>query len=102
MGKLFAYPERAEGDYQIAERTESRTPPLAPSENRSRKNADGRVATEVAWLNGTDSEREARKTKERKTNLTRTGLLKEGLCCRSFLYSLGITTRIRWWICVDI
>ena len=25
---------------------------LAPSENRSYKSADGRVATEAAWLNG--------------------------------------------------
>jgi hypothetical protein len=25
---------------------------LAPSENRSNKSADGRVATEAAWLNG--------------------------------------------------
>src|SRR5215469_6184685 len=28
--------------------------PLAPSENRSHKSADGRVATEAAWLHGKD------------------------------------------------
>jgi len=27
---------------------------LAPSENRSQKSADGRVATEAAWRNGKD------------------------------------------------
>jgi hypothetical protein len=31
---------------------------LAPSDNRSTKSADGRVATEAAWLNGNNWEKE--------------------------------------------
>jgi hypothetical protein len=38
--------KEVEDDYQI-ENTQ-----LAPNENRSYKSADGRVATEAAWLNG--------------------------------------------------
>jgi hypothetical protein len=37
---------------------------LAPSDNRSKKSADGRVATEVALLNGNNPEK---KKKERRT-----------------------------------
>jgi hypothetical protein len=47
---------------------------LAPSEHRSHKTADGRVATEAAWLRGKD-----RPKKERYSLLTGTGLLMEGL-----------------------
>jgi hypothetical protein len=39
---------------------------LAPSDNRSTKSADGRVATEAAWLNGNNLEKEEiRKKKEK-------------------------------------
>jgi len=39
---------------------------LAPSDNRSRKSADGRVATEAAWLNGNNLEKEEiKKLKEK-------------------------------------
>jgi hypothetical protein len=39
---------------------------LAPSENRSPKSADGRVATEAAWLNGNNLENEKMKKKKEK------------------------------------
>jgi hypothetical protein len=43
---------------------------LAPSDNRSTKSADGRVATEAAWLNGNNWEKEeineAQREKKRK------------------------------------
>src|SRR4030095_1340562 len=38
---------------------------LAPSDKRSTKSADGRVATEAAWLNGNNLKK--KKTKKRKT-----------------------------------
>jgi hypothetical protein len=38
---------------------------LAPSDNRSTKSADGRVATEAAWLNGNNQEKEEIKKKEK-------------------------------------
>jgi hypothetical protein len=38
---------------------------LAPSDNRSTKSADGRVATEAAWLNGDNLEKEETKEAER-------------------------------------
>jgi hypothetical protein len=59
---------------------------LAPSDNRSTKSADGRVATEAAWLNGNNWEKEeineAEREKKRKDGrkvLTLTGLLTEGV-----------------------
>ena len=39
---------------------------LAPSDNRSTKSADGRVATEAAWLNGNNLEKEEIKKKKEK------------------------------------
>jgi hypothetical protein len=59
---------------------------LAPSDNRSTKGADGRVATGAAWLKGRDSQREReeqniltrKEKKERKTYLTLIGALMEG------------------------
>jgi hypothetical protein len=38
---------------------------LAPSDNRSTKSADGRVATEAAWLNGNNLEKEEIKKREK-------------------------------------
>jgi len=38
---------------------------LAPSDNRSTKSADGRVATEAAWLNGKQFGKEEIKRKEK-------------------------------------
>jgi len=48
---------------------------LAPSENRSHQSADGRVATDAAWLNG----KMERPKRERYSLLTWTDLLMEGL-----------------------
>jgi len=39
---------------------------LAPSDHRSTKSADGRVATEAAWLNGNNLEKEEMKKKKGK------------------------------------
>jgi hypothetical protein len=39
---------------------------LATSDNRLRKSADGREATEAAWLNGNNSEKEEIKKKKQK------------------------------------
>ena len=66
---------------------------LAPSDNRSTKSADGRVATEAAWLNGNNLEKEERRNEEeerKKENkgLTITGLLMEGT---ESMLSAGIT-----------
>ncbi len=47
---------------------------LAPSENRSQKSADGRMATEAAWLN----RNRLTERRKRKCALTSTGLLMEG------------------------
>jgi hypothetical protein len=64
---------------------------LAPSDNRSTKSADGRVATGAAWLKGRNSQGEReeqkhpyRKQKKEKLYLTLTGLLMEGSCNRSW------------------
>jgi hypothetical protein len=52
---------------------------LAPSDNRSTKSADGRVATEAAWLNGDNLKKETtKKRKKQRKDLTLTGLLMEG------------------------
>jgi hypothetical protein len=48
---------------------------MAPSENRSAMSADGRVATEAAWLNGKMQEIVERTEKL----LTGTGVLMEGV-----------------------
>ena len=66
---------RIEVDSQVAAPAEMSNTQLAPSGNRSHKSADGRVATEAAWLKPKtkDSDR------KRKNDLTRTGLLMEGL-----------------------
>jgi hypothetical protein len=51
----------------------------APSENRSTKSADGRMATEAARLERKESTgSKEKKKKKRKTHLTHTGLLMEG------------------------
>jgi hypothetical protein len=39
---------------------------VAPSDHRSTKSADGRVATEAAWLNGNNLEKEEIKKKKEK------------------------------------
>ena len=64
----------AEVDYQVAAPAEMRTPTLHRAKIAQQKSADGRMATEAARL----------KPKnllggKRKTNLTLTGLLMEGL-----------------------
>jgi hypothetical protein len=46
----FPRREEAEDDNQVAAPTESRTPHWHRAQNRSHKSADGRVATEAAWL----------------------------------------------------
>jgi hypothetical protein len=64
-----------EVDNQVAAPTEARTPTLHRATNRSPKSANGRMATEAAWLNGN------KLTERRKQNyaLTSTGLLMEGV-----------------------
>jgi hypothetical protein len=49
---------------------------LAPSENRSHNSADGRVATEAAWLNGGKSKNHGKSKQKLSTAI---GLLMEGL-----------------------
>ncbi len=61
--------------YQVAAPAEMRTPNLpAERKSRSTKSADGRMATEAARL-----KRQKSLIRKRKTNLTRTGLLMEGV-----------------------
>jgi len=50
---------------------------LTPSENRSPKSADGRVATEAAWLKSKDQKTQKTLTGKKET-LTLAGLLMEG------------------------
>ena len=57
----------------MAAPTESRTPNLHRAKIAQHKSADGRVATEAAWLRAKDPLRKS------KTVLTRTGLLMEGV-----------------------
>jgi hypothetical protein len=64
----------AEVDYQVAAPAEMRTPTLHRARNRSTKSADGRMATEAARL-----KRKELQEGKRKTDLTLTGLLMEGL-----------------------
>src|ERR1700694_1439701 len=64
----------AEVDYQVAAPSETRTPNLHRANNRSKKSADGRMATEAARL-----KRKNPLIRKRKTGLTLTGLLMEGL-----------------------
>jgi len=64
----------AEVDYQVAAPAEMRTPNLHRAKNRSPKSADGRMATEAARL-----KRQNLLIRKRKTDLTLTGLLMEGL-----------------------
>jgi hypothetical protein len=64
----------AEVDYQVAAPAERRTPNLHRANNRSQKSADGRMATEAARL-----KRKNPLVRKRKTDLTLTGLLMEGL-----------------------
>jgi len=64
----------AKVDYQVAAPPETRNAQLAPSENRSKKSEDRRMATEPAWLKGRNSQ-EGR----RETYLTLTGLLMKGI-----------------------
>jgi hypothetical protein len=63
----------AQVDYQVAAPTGNENTHLAPSEYRSQKSADGRMATEATWLNR-DRLTERRK---QKCALTSTGLLME-------------------------
>ena len=72
---------------------------LAPSDHRSTKSADGRVATEAAWLNGNNLEKEEiKKTKEKQKNerkaLTLTGLLMEGVKQFRFFLLVSIIRRV--------
>src|ERR1700730_4924160 len=75
-----------EVDYQEADDAATRTPNVHRAKIAQQKSADGRMATEAAWLKGRDSQEG-----KRKTSLTLTGLLMEGLglggrCpCRSLL-----------------
>src|ERR1019366_8167430 len=64
----------AKVDYQVAAPAELRTPNLHRAKNRSPKSADGRMATEAARL-----KRQNLLIRKRKTDLTLTGLLMEGL-----------------------
>jgi hypothetical protein len=64
----------AEVAYQVAASAETRTPNLHRAKIAQQKSADGRMATEAAWLKGRDSQEG-----NRKTSLTLTGLLMEGL-----------------------
>src|SRR5215472_135481 len=77
---------------------------LAPSENRSHKSADGRVATEAAWLNGKMEEitERAEKTLDRDRpshgrscpSVSRTACMP----ARAFGYT-GAAAEIRnWWL----
>ena len=61
-----------EVDYQVAAPTEMRTPNLHRATIAQQKSADGRMATEAAWLKGKNHL--VRKTK---TDLILTGLLME-------------------------
>jgi hypothetical protein len=63
----------AEVDYQIAARVEMRTPNWYRAKIAQPKSADGKMATEAARL------KRKKTTGRKKTNLTLTGLLKEGL-----------------------
>src|ERR1700680_2651383 len=63
-----------EVDYQVAAPAEMRTPNLHRANNRSKKSADGRMATEATRL-----KRKNPLIRKRKTGLTLTGLLMEGL-----------------------
>jgi hypothetical protein len=65
---------RAEVDYQVAAPAEMRTPNLHRAKIAQQKSADGRMATEAARL-----ERKEPQEGKRKTDLTLTGLLMEGL-----------------------
>src|SRR5258708_39842828 len=69
----------------------------APSENRSTKSADGRMATEAAWLECKEStgrkEKTERANRKRKTHLTHTGLLMEGaLWC--YMHSFMVIRKV--------
>jgi hypothetical protein len=71
--------EGTEVDTQVAAPNESSTH-LAPSDNRSTKSADGRVATEAAWLMGTickrrNKDEERKKRQNERKDLTLTGLM---------------------------
>jgi hypothetical protein len=50
---------------------------LAPSDNPSTKSADGRVATEAAWLNGNNLEKEETKKKKKKKKKEKRDKMKE-------------------------
>jgi hypothetical protein len=54
---------KEEVDSQVAAPAEMSNTQLAPSENRSHQSADGRVATEAAWLKPKtkDSDRKTKK-----------------------------------------
>src|SRR5882672_8194032 len=72
-----------------------------PSENRSTKSADGRMATEAAWLEckeSTGGKRENRKSKQkkRKTHLTHSGLLMEGVDTCIFIGFMNKLWRRGW------
>jgi hypothetical protein len=63
----FPSSEGSEVDYQVAAPTESSTPNLHRANHRSTKSADGRVATEAAWLHGKQfGKRRKQKTRETK------------------------------------
>jgi hypothetical protein len=61
--------EGTEVDSQVAAPNESSTPNLHRATNRSTKSADGRVATEAAWLNGNNLEKKEIKKKKKKEKI---------------------------------
>jgi hypothetical protein len=63
----------AKVDYQVAAPAEMSTPNLHGAKKSLKKSADGRMATEAARL------RRPTESEKRKTHLTHTGLLMEGL-----------------------
>jgi len=72
LGQLPFAKGEEEDACQTAAPTENENTQLAPSEESLYKSADGRVATEAAWLRAKDHLRKI------KIVLTRTGLLMEG------------------------
>src|ERR1700676_2360929 len=98
----------AKVDYQVAAPTETSTPNLHRATIAQQKSADGRVATGAAWLKGRNSQggRDEQKhphrkerEKGKKTYLTHTGLLMEGVdqlaCdCSGWWSSLEPSSRV--------
>src|ERR1700692_3962345 len=82
----------AKVDYQVAAPVELRTPNLHRANNRSQKSADGRMATAAARLKRQNILIRKRK---KKTDLTLTGLLMEGLGLRGYRGALRLCYLLR-------